>query len=240
MVYFSNYVRYNLTSSEKGLITTTTRQHAQQKAQLRTQQRAQLRIQQREQLRQDILDAARDIATQDGWQGLTIRKVADRIAYSSPIIYEHFDSKEALLVELMQDGFRLLADALREVPPGEDPEARLIAVATAYWDFAFQNPALYQVMHELGGVTFGTPQTPPAALDAFDVLSRAVQAAMPGGACFADLDDEVERLWATLHGFISLTLAGRIKGGIKRAAGLVAPAVEKMILGWRYSPSPVD
>jgi AcrR family transcriptional regulator len=189
-------------------------------------------------LRQDILDAARDIATQDGWQALTIRKIADRIAYSVPTIYEHFESKEALLVELMRDGFRLLADALREVSPGEDPEARLVAVATAYWDFAFQNPALYQVMHELGGVTFGTPQTPPAALDAFNVLSKAVQAAVPDGARFANLDDEVERLWATLHGFISLTMAGRIKGGKERAAGLVAPSVEQMIAGWRHSISP--
>ena len=198
----------------------------------------QLRAQQRAQLRQDILDATRDIATQDGWRAVTIRKVAERIAYSAPTIYEHFESKEALLVELMQDGFRLLADALREVPPGEDPGARLVAVAAAYWDFAFQNPALYQVMHELGGVTFGTPQTPPAALDAFDVLSKAVQAAMPEGAIFADLEGEVEGLWVTLHGLISLTLAGRIKGGVERAAGLVAPAVEKMILGWRYSSAP--
>jgi len=201
-----------------------------------TQQRAQLRSQQRAQLRQDILDVARDIAAQDGWQSVTIRKIADRIAYSVPTIYEHFDSKEALLMELMRDGFRLISGALREVPPEEDAEARLVAIGEAYWGFAFRHPALYQVMHGLGGVTFGTAHTPPEAVDAFMVMSKAVQAAMPGdAACFADLDSEVNMLWAALHGLVSLTMAGRIKGGEERAAGLVAPTVRKMIAPRRHS-----
>ncbi len=212
---------------KKEIITTTSRQHAQQRAQLRTQQRAQLR--------QDILDAARDIATQDGWQTVTIRKIADRIAYSVPTIYEHFDSKEALLMELMRGGFRLLAEALQAVPPGEDAEGRLVAIGEAYWGFAFRHSALYQVMHGLGGVTFGTAQAPPEAVDAFTVLSRAVRAAMPGdAACASDPDGEAEMLWAALHGLVSLTMAGRIKGGEERAAGLVAPTVRKMMDGRRH------
>jgi AcrR family transcriptional regulator len=153
-----------------------------------------------------------------------------------PTIYEHFESKEALLVELMRDGFRLLADALQEVPLGENAEGPLVAIGEADWGFTFRHPALYQVMHGLGGVTFGTPQTPPEALDAFMVLSRAVQAAMSGDAASpADLDGEVDILWAALHGLVSLTMAGRIKGGKERAAGLVAPTVRKMITPRQHS-----
>ena len=58
-------------------------------------------------MKQAILAAARDIAAQEGWQAVTIRKVADRIEYSPPMIYEHFENKDAVLLELMREGFRL-------------------------------------------------------------------------------------------------------------------------------------
>jgi AcrR family transcriptional regulator len=58
-------------------------------------------------MKQAILAAARDIAAQEGWQAVTIRKVADRIEYSRPMIYEHFENKDAVLLELMREGFRL-------------------------------------------------------------------------------------------------------------------------------------
>jgi Bacterial regulatory proteins, tetR family len=49
--------------------------------------------------------AAREIAIEDGWEAVTIRRIADRLEYTSPIRYKHFSGKDGLLVELARDGF---------------------------------------------------------------------------------------------------------------------------------------
>ena len=58
------------------------------------------RDRERQEIKQAILTAAREIAAVEGWQSVTIRKVAERIEYSPPTIYEHFANKEAILLEL--------------------------------------------------------------------------------------------------------------------------------------------
>ena len=186
------------------------------------------------QVRQAILKAACDIAAEEGWQAVTVRKVADKVEYSPAALYEYFSGKQAILLELMREGFRLLAQEMRAVPEGNNPVERLVAVAHSYWDFAFRHPELYQVMHGLGGVSFGTADTPQEAKDGFVVLRDAVRAVLPGdSASGQDLYDEVDTFWAMLHGLVSLTMAGRIKDGRERAATLVEPAVRVYVAAWQ-------
>lgn len=185
-------------------------------------------------LRQAIVKAAWDIAADEGWQAVTVRKVADKVEYSPSALYEYFSSKEAILLELMREGFRLLAEGMRAVPQNNDPVERLVAVANSYWDFAFRHPELYQVMHGLGGVTFGTADTPQEAKDGFIALRDAVQAVFPNDrASGRDLHDEVDMFWAMLHGLVSLTMAQRIKGGRERSATLIEPAVAVYVAEWQ-------
>jgi len=186
------------------------------------------------QMRQAILKAACDIAAEAGWREVTVRKVAERVEYSPAALYEYFSGKEAILLALMREGFQLLAQDMRAVPEGGDAVERLVAVAQSYWDFAFRQPELYQVMHGLDGVSFGTAETPQEAKDAFVALRDAVRAVFPGdGSSGRDLYDEVDTFWATLHGLVSLTMAGRIKDGRERAATLVEPAVALFIAAWQ-------
>lgn len=58
----------------------------------------QRRERERQEIRQSILEAARQIAAEDGWQAVTTRKVAELIEYSQPTIYEYFENKEAILL----------------------------------------------------------------------------------------------------------------------------------------------
>src|SRR5882672_7396271 len=74
------------------------------------------RERERLQMRGRLLDAARRIASEEGWQAVTIRRIADRLEYSSPILYQHFSGKDALLWELVREGFRELTERLRGVP----------------------------------------------------------------------------------------------------------------------------
>src|SRR5437868_2485625 len=103
--------------------------------------------------RQAILTAALEIARQEGWHALTIRKVGERIEYSAPMVYEYFASKEDILLHHLHEGFRQLTASIQHASASsKDSEERVAKLADAYWDFAISNPELYQLMHGLAGV----------------------------------------------------------------------------------------
>jgi AcrR family transcriptional regulator len=170
-----------------------------------------------------ILTAAEQILHEEGWRAVTVRKIAARIEYSAPLLYEHFASKEAVLLEIMRQGFAALGAAIAAAEhAGPDPGEWLARVAAAYWDFALQKRELYQLMHGLGGVSFGTEETPVEARQAFQQLRRPVQEAFGhSGRSQDEIDRLVEVFWCDLHGLVSLTLEGRIKGGSERARTLL-------------------
>ena len=59
-----------------------------------------------------ILQAAWQLVEKEGWQSLSIRKIAEAIEYSSPVIYDHFANKEAILLEFTKRGFQQLNEQL--------------------------------------------------------------------------------------------------------------------------------
>ena len=75
---------------------------------------AERKIRQKEEVRSSIVQAAWQIVTEEGWQALSIRKIADAIEYSVPVIYDHFQNKEAILLEFTKRGFRLLNEDLEK------------------------------------------------------------------------------------------------------------------------------
>ncbi|MFV8327702.1 TetR/AcrR family transcriptional regulator [Flavobacterium sp. ZS1P14] len=104
-------------------------------------------LRQKEETRKNILDAAYTIVKEDGWQGLSMRKIADKIEYTAPIIYEYFSNKEAILQELTTRGFiKLVIELEKAKNKYETPEEQLEAMWMAYWDFAFTDTEMYQVM----------------------------------------------------------------------------------------------
>jgi AcrR family transcriptional regulator len=104
-------------------------------------------LRQKEETRTNILEAAYAIVKEEGWQGLSMRKIADKIEYTAPIIYEYFSNKEAILNELTGKGFIKLSKELQNAKDKfEKPEEQLEAMWMAYWDFAFTDTEMYQVM----------------------------------------------------------------------------------------------
>lgn len=195
------------------------------------------RDRERQELKQNILSAAREIAAHEGWQAVTIRKVAERIEYSPPTIYEHFGSKEAILQELIQEGFQtLLAELYQALTAAGEPESGLLRMAQAYWEFAWKYPELYQVMHGLGGVPFCSNVDPAEAKRAFGALAEVLQELAP--VTMSDVDrqgEAVDIIWGTLHGLISLTMAEQIAGGRERGAWLAEQAMRALLAGWRVA-----
>src|ERR1700744_438528 len=130
---------------------------------------------QREEVRASILEAAWEIVIAEGWQSFSIRKVADAIEYSVPVIYTHFENKDAILLEFNKKGFELLANSLKEAKKGQpDPAGELRAMGRAYWGFAFVNKEYYQLMFGLGIPTCETASKIPALADFTDVIIGSI------------------------------------------------------------------
>ena len=193
------------------------------------------RDRERHELRQGILAAARDIALQDGWQAVTIRKVAERVEYSPPMIYEHFASKDAILTELMREGHTRLRNALREAreaAPGARAAVRTMALA--YYRFAREYPELYQVMYGLGGVPFCTDVTPAEIEEVYKEAYTALETLKTQtNARIENVDDAVEILWASLHGLVTLSMTERIEGGMQRIEQLALAMVNNLFVAWQ-------
>jgi AcrR family transcriptional regulator len=182
-------------------------------------------------LREACLAAARDIARREGWQAVTIRKVADAIGYAHPKLYELFENKNALLTELNREGFRQLLDTLRQT---RAKDASPVALALAYCNFAWQQRELYEVMHNLGGAQIEAFTMTDEARDIIgfvrDVLTTWAESE---GIAVRNADDAVLVLWSTLHGIASLALSKQMIGGKKHAAELAAQAVENLNAAWK-------
>jgi AcrR family transcriptional regulator len=108
------------------------------------------RLRAKEEMKQSILDAARNIAAKEGWQAVTIRKIADEIEYTPPIVYEYFENKEALFKELIYFGFRMMHKDIEKAKNIEsDPKKMLFNIGLICWDFAFSHTDLFQLMFSL-------------------------------------------------------------------------------------------
>ncbi|MCS6848802.1 MAG: TetR/AcrR family transcriptional regulator [Anaerolineae bacterium] len=185
--------------------------------------------------RQAILNAAREIAASEGWGAVTTRRVAERIEYTHPTIYEHFESKSALLAELTREGYRLLLAELRAArAKAHDPAQAAQAMAQAYCTFAWTHRELYEVMHGLSGTCI----EPDAYRKEGEAVIAEARAAIEAWAKaekvkLANADDAVLILWSVLHGIASLALNKQIVGGKKHAAALAARAVDDLLSAWR-------
>ncbi len=164
--------------------------------------------------RQRILDAARDLFVENGYEATSMRAIAKRIEYTPTAIYHHFDSKEALLTELCAQDFRFLAGAFQRIGRVEDPVERLNRIGHAYVDFAMEHPKHYEFMFMIvrpPGDTDAVHDADPGE-DAYGFLRQTVAEAMEQGRFRPEYDNPhqvAQMLWGTLHGLISLNIAKR-------------------------------
>jgi AcrR family transcriptional regulator len=104
----------------------------------------------REAVRRAILDAARELFVAEGFQNVSIRKIAERIEYSPAAIYSYFASKDDIFFALAEEGFRLLGDPSkgdrREQLATLDPLPRIRAVFWRIYEFSRQHPQYFALM----------------------------------------------------------------------------------------------
>jgi AcrR family transcriptional regulator len=166
----------------------------------------------KEETRVNILDASLQIVKEEGWQALSMRKIADVIEYTAPIIYEYFSNKEAIILELTRQGYLILSRDLQEAKNKHRlPAKQLEAMWLAYWNFAFANKELYQAMF---GVTTSCScdmvNTLSEAARPWELFSTAIGELMG----VEDMDSDVictkyYTFWSVVHGLVSINILSR-------------------------------
>jgi AcrR family transcriptional regulator len=157
--------------------------------------------------RQKILRAAREIITEKGLDGLSLREIADRTDYSPAGLYEYFNSKDEIIAAVCVEGFERFSAYLNRVSTDLPPSKRLMELGLAYLDFAKNNPEHFLFIfttlpNEVPFTDLVQGDTP------YDVLRQAVrdfvQAQdfnLPSGYT---VDDLAYILWAEVHGMAML------------------------------------
>ncbi|HTR25950.1 MAG TPA: TetR/AcrR family transcriptional regulator [Terriglobales bacterium] len=165
--------------------------------------------------RDRILDAARELFIVEGYAGVSMRRVAEKIEYSPTAIYVHFADKEELFRELCHQDYARLAEVFQSSAMSSNPIERLREIGKIYIEFGLRNPNHYKFMFmtphpaqepdDEDREIMGNPEK-----DAYAFLKWAVQQALDGGCFREELRDAElisQTLWASVHGVISLEIA---------------------------------
>jgi AcrR family transcriptional regulator len=168
-----------------------------------------------------ILDAARDLFASDGYEAVTMRRIADRIDYTPTAIYFHFRDKGELFRRLCAEDFGALAARFQVLARVPDPVERLRMLGRAYVAFALDHPNHYRLLFmaprpDGGAEGSGSERGGPES-SAYAFLRRAVMEAGAAGRFvpeYSDLDLAAQTLWAGLHGVASLEIGKRDDAGV--------------------------
>lgn len=100
----------------------------------------------KEDMRHLILDAARNIFLEKGYEQASIRNIAEKIDYSPGTIYLYFKDKDEIFHALHEEGFRRMLEKMQPLEHVADPFERLKALGLVYLEFARNNKDFYDLM----------------------------------------------------------------------------------------------
>jgi AcrR family transcriptional regulator len=175
---------------------------------------AERRQREKEAVRNQILTAATQLFVEEGYENVSMRKIADRIEYAPSTIYLYFEDKEQLFHTIALEVFEQLTERISalealDLPPLE----KLRRGMRVYIDFGLAHPHHYRL-------TFGPcpgPETPgriqpcdAAGQACFDTLRRALQRCIDSGDIEVDnLEALAQAVWTMIHGITDLLIVSK-------------------------------
>ncbi len=158
-------------------------------------------------IRQAMMQAAGELLLEQGYEGFSLRKVAQRVGFSPGNIYLYFKDKDDLLYSAIADGFRQFGERLEQaVAQTKDPFERILSLGRSYVEFGLENPVHYELMFvQRTDYLFVKRQIP--GVDKLMYLKQAVAEAMIAGVIRqGNISSITDSLWALVHGVVSLSL----------------------------------
>lgn len=160
--------------------------------------------------RAEILEAAERIFVAEGYEGATIRKIADEVGVSSTALYMHFQDKGCILLEICERTITLLLERNREIAGKPlDPVVRVRMMLEAYMLWGMEHPNAYQLVYcgrPLVPVGPWPDDLPTQCYDIFCGVVREIAAA--GRLRVGTSESAAQSLWMSCHGVVAL-LASR-------------------------------
>jgi AcrR family transcriptional regulator len=168
------------------------------------------RQREKENLRQRILDAARKIVVAEGFDALTIRRVADIVEYAPGTLYLYFENRDAIARELCLGVYQSMHDALIPVEKIGNPQKRLRAFIQNYVDFALGDPEMYRLAL-MSDPKFSDALLRDGPIEGADGAGQRVFALLV--ETIAELRQSkagsfalAETVWVAVHGMVSLKI----------------------------------
>ncbi|MEN6475233.1 MAG: TetR/AcrR family transcriptional regulator [Syntrophaceae bacterium] len=168
-------------------------------------------------IRGRILDSALEIIIEEGFNNLSIRKVASRLGITATTIYNYYTNKDELNLMIRIRGFEKLHDLLiLRAAACNGIEERFAAMVRAYVEFGLTNPSYYDIMFNLHTPKYldyvGTDIEPLAlqekqnALKCQDLFIAIINAYVPGTGAWRErfILYQFVKFWSDLHGLVTL------------------------------------
>lgn len=163
----------------------------------------------KKEMRENILKAAMTLFVEEGFDNVSLRKIAQKIQYSPSTIYLYFEDKESIFFELHNEGFHRLYTRQLQVQGIEDPVERLLAHGRVYLEFALAEPDYYNIMFML--------HCPVEKIQEFNewkegdrsfelLVHNIRQCSEAGYFAGKNLNRASFFFWSTVHGMASLKL----------------------------------
>ena len=194
----------------------------------------------RDPLGERILAAASELLSEQGADGLNVRRIAERAGTSTMGVYSRFGGKLGVVEALYLEGFERLRRETAPLVENAAPLEALEAMCDAYRRSALANAAHYELM--FGGAVPGFDPAPEARAEAMrsydEVVVEAMRRAVDAGLMKGDPAELGFRLWALVHGLVSLELSGALPPETASASGsLYRRAVRAFLEGSRAQAS---
>ena len=165
-----------------------------------------------------ILDTALDIIIMEGFNNLSVRKIASRLGVTATTIYNYYTNKNEINLMIRIRGFEKLYGLLiKHADPFHDIESKIKALVRAYIEFGLNHPSYYDIMFNLHTPKYldyvGTEIEPLAytekqnALKCLSLFTETIAAYIPVKEKRKDhiVLYQVVKFWSDLHGLVTLT-----------------------------------
>jgi len=171
---------------------------------------AQRRAREREEVRLALIESARAVLNAEGYEGLTIRRVAERAEYGLGTVYSYFADKDDLLYALVRDDFHRLTERLRAVRETHTGVAAVREMLLSYVRMGLEQPRSYEIMFMRRPKLASRNVEDEHEDHAYTVFRRCIVACIEAGTLRRDDPDVLaQMLWASVHGLVSLTITLR-------------------------------
>src|SRR6185295_4418317 len=173
----------------------------------------QRRAREKEALRQDILDAARELFVKEGYENVSMRRIAEKIEYSPTTIYLYFEDKASLLFAICEETFAKLTRRMETITKQyDDPVKALKEGCRAYIEFGLKYPNHYRVtfMHSPNPDLAAKAQMHEGSMGmrAYGCLRAAVEECINQEIFHrTDVEEVSQIMWAAGHGITSLLIS---------------------------------